>query len=221
MVSRVFVIFIALFWIAGSAAAQELSVDPDYQACVERIEQDPATGRYEALRWISDGGGDPAVYCAAVADLAMDLPRLAGGRLQTLAEKNRTLDPYLSARLYVQAAQAWAAGNETDLALAAINEADRMAPGALEVKLLSAPVYAELGRWGLVKRNLDEAEQIEPLTAPALVLRSRARLQLLDQEGAASDLQQALNLQPDNIDGLILRGELAQSGIVIDSVSRQ
>ncbi len=198
------------------ALADETVFDPDYQTCVREVDANPETGRFYALRWMSDGGGDPAVYCAALADLAMNLPRLAGGRLQLLAEKNRNRDPYLSARLYAQSAQAWVAGEEDDRALAAIEQATRMAPASEEVKLLAAPVYAEAGRWGLVKRSLDEAERDTTLNAAALVLRGRAKMELADPEGAARDLQKALNLEPDNIDGLILRGELAQTGYAID-----
>ena len=204
-----------------SAAADDLQKDPDYQACIDRIEKSPEQGRLAALRWISDGGGEPAIYCAAVGDLAMDLPRLAGGRLEFLAEKNRSKDPYLSARLYIQAAQAWSTGKEDERALAAIEAADRMAPEADEVKLLAAPIYAEAGRWGLVKRMLDEVDATGDLNAAALVLRGRAKFELADHEAAAKDLQAALNMDPQNVDGLILRGELAQTGYIIDSYTAQ
>ncbi len=197
-------------------AASQISVDAGYQECVSRVEQNAEQGRYYALRWISDGGGDPAVYCAAVADLAVGVPRLAANRLQSLAEKNRTQDPYLSARLYIQAAQAWATGEEAELAISAISEAERMAPATEEVKLLAAPIYAQISRWGLVKRSLDTAEEYNALSAQALTLRARARKELSDHEGAARDLQLALNQEPNNIDALVLRGELAQTGYVID-----
>ncbi|MCI5046592.1 MAG: hypothetical protein MRY59_03745 [Aquisalinus sp.] len=212
-----------LLWLALTASASislanatDLALDPGYQACVDKVRDNPEQGRYQALRWVSDGGGDPALYCAAIADLAIGVPRLAAERLEVLAKKNRTPDPYLSARLYVQAAQAWAAGRETLPALAAIAEAERMAPATEEVKLLIAPIYAEIGRWGLTKRSLDAAEEFNPLSASALTLRARARKELSDTEGAARDLQLALNMEPENIEALVLRGELAQAGYIID-----
>ncbi len=215
MIKALPIVLAAIFLLPHPLLAQEAYFDPDYQTCVDRIVDDPKRGRYFAMRWITDGGGDPAVYCAAVADLAMNLPRVAGQRLQSLAEKNRSTDPYLSARLYSQAAQAWSRGNEDERALAAIENARRMAPASDEVRLLAAPVYAEAGKWSMTKGVLDEAEATTPLTADALVLRARAQYELTDAEAAATDLQQALNIDPNNIEGLLLRGELSQAGYVL------
>ena len=203
----------------GSARAEEpagVSVDPDYRTCVAHVEADPKAGRTHALRWISDGGGAPAIHCAAVADLALDQPRLAAARLAPLADRTALTDPSLAARLYLQTAQAWALGGKETLALQAIDSAYSMAPAAAEVDLEAAPIYAELGRWGLVKRALDKADREAPLGTDALVLRGRAKLELADPAGAADDTRAALNLQPDNIAGLVLRGELAQLGHVIE-----
>lgn len=198
------------------AVAQDFSPDPDYQACIDRIEANIDAGRKAALRWVTDGGGAPALHCVAVADIAAGFPRLAAGKLDSLAEKSRLIDALVSARLYVQAAQAWTQGGETERALASLREAYRMAPAAEEVNLLAAPIYAEAGRWGLVKKSLDDAERDTPLSSAALVLRARAKMVLSDPEAAARDLQKALNEDPENIDGLILRGELAQAGYALE-----
>ena len=208
----------ALFLLSAPALAEESTVmlDPAYQACITKVEKDAIAARSFALRWVSDGGGAPAVHCLAVADLALDQPRLAAARLAPLADKTALTDPSLAARLYLQTAQAWALGGDEALALKAMDAAYAMAPAATQVDLEAAPIYAELGRWGLVKRALDKAARTQALNADALVLRGRAKMTLADPAGAAEDVRAALNLQPDNIAGLVLRGELAQVGHVID-----
>lgn len=194
-------------------------LDPRYEECLAGIDTDPAQGRAAALRWVTDGGGDPAVYCAAMADLAMDLPRVAARRLYALAEETRERDPGLAARLYAQSAQAWLAGDEPENALVPLEAAYALTPDALELHLMAAPVYAGAARWGQLKRVLDLAEAHTPLNANAYTLRAKAKQMLSDYEGAAQDVQRALNLDPQNIDALILRGELVQAGFSIDPMS--
>jgi tetratricopeptide (TPR) repeat protein len=206
---------LALVTTPVTAAQTDMVIDPDYQACLTKIETNAEEGRRFALRWVTDGGGAPAIHCAAVADLALDLPKVAASRLQPLADKTATQDPALAAKLYIQIAEAWSiAGREAE-ALAALEKAYANAPEATETELLAAPVFAELGRWGRVQRALDKVENQQPLSADALVLRARAKMNLSDPESAAQDVQKALNMAPDHIAGLVLRGELAQAGHII------
>lgn len=205
----------------GDGLAEDPYIAPDYAACIARIDEDANQGRRAALRWITDGGGDPAVHCAAIADLANDLPKLAATRLWDLAEANAARDPGLAARLYSQAADAFLAANVEAEALEAIEQAYGLVPDALELHLVAARVFAGTGRWGRARRALDEAEQIAPLDAPSLVLRGRAHQALANYDAAAKDVAEALNLNPDNIDALLLRGELVQIGYAIDPYTIQ
>lgn len=209
-----------LVWISTAfipaTAGDGLYIDTDYRDCIARIEASAEDGRRAALRWITDGGGKPARHCAAIADLAADLPRLAGSRLYRLAEEETPTDPLLAARLFAQAADAFLAAGEDKTALGMIDEAYALAPNALELHIIAARIYAGTGRWGLSKRALDNAEALAPLDAPSYVLRGRANQTLADYDAAAEDVRNALNLNPDNIDALLLRGELVQIGYVID-----
>lgn len=215
---------------AGGAGPSDFAVtdpeaptrlDPRYAECVAAVDANPEEGRRQALRWITDGGGDPAMHCAAVADIAVGLPRVGGRRLMSLAEAATTTDPGLAARLYAQAAQAWVNGNEEMKALEAINAAYAQAPDAPALHLMAASVYAGIERWGHTKRVLDLAAETAPLNSQALALRGKAKQMLADYEGAAKDVRSALNLDPDNIDALLLRGELVQAGYVIEAVRPQ
>ncbi|GGD17771.1 tetratricopeptide repeat protein [Aquisalinus flavus] len=191
-------------------------LDPRYGECVAALETDPEAGRAAALRWVTDGGGAPAVHCAALADLAMDLPRVGARRLYALAEDLRADDPGMAARLYAQSAQAWLAGDEPEKALIPLEKAYGIAPRSPELHLMAAPVYAGAERWGQTKRVLDLLESEHRLNANGYTLRAKAKQMLADYEGAAADIRIALNREPENIDALIIRGELIQAGYEID-----
>lgn len=191
-------------------------VDPRYEDCVSALDTDPEAGRAAALRWVTDGGGPPAIHCAALADLAMDLPRVGARRLYALAEEMREKDPGMAARLYAQSAQAWLAGDEPEKALIPLEKAYGIAPRAPELHLMAAPVYAGAERWGQTKRVLDLLETEGRLNANGYTLRAKAKQMLADYEGAAADIRTALHQEPDNIDALIIRGELIQAGYEID-----
>ncbi|MBL4620651.1 MAG: hypothetical protein JKX88_11205 [Marinicaulis sp.] len=60
------------------------------------------------------------------------------------------------------------------------------------------------------------AEQAGFVAAYSYVLRGRALTELGDYETAAQDVVNALSLDPVNVDALVLRGELQQTGIVIE-----
>ena len=112
------------------------------------------------------------------------------------ADKTAMRDPYLAARLYLQIAEAWAVAGEDTRAMTALESAYTNAPNDAEIELLAAPVFAEMGRWGRVKRALDTAEAANNpsggLSADALVLRGRAKFNLTDHESAAKDVRAAL-----------------------------
>ena len=191
-------------------------LDPRYGECVAALDTDPEAGRAAALRWVTDGGGPPAIHCAALADLAMDLPRVGARRLYALAEDIRETDPGMAARLYAQSAQAWLAGDEPEKALIPLEKAYGIAPRSPELHLMAAPVYAGAERWGQTKRVLDLLESENRLNANGYTLRAKAKQMLVDYEGAAADIRAALRKEPDNIDALIIRGELIQAGYQID-----
>ncbi|MGV6801006.1 MAG: hypothetical protein ACWA5L_03705 [bacterium] len=199
-----------------ASAQVNLYLDPDYKACIDAVEANPVEGRKKALRWLSYGGGAPAKHCAAIADIANNLPKLAGSRLRVLGAKEAKRDPLIAAKLYTQAADAFLTAQLDKHALEMIDKAYELAPNSLELHIVAARVYAGTGRWGLAKRALTKAEAIAPLDSPSLVLRGRANQALTDYDAAAADVRSALNLNPDNIDALLLRGELVQIGYAID-----
>lgn len=202
------------------AAALLLSADapvsPRYADCVEFINADLELGRIAAQQWVSEGGGADARHCLAVADLKAGFPKLAALRLEEIAQRKDAGDDYVRARLLSQAAEAWLVAEQSDFALTALDQALALVPDSAELFLTAAKVYAAQERWQDVINAVNTAEEGGFISAETFVLRGRGRHQLGANERAAEDVVAALTLEPTNIDALVLRGDLAQTGITID-----
>ncbi|GJL91917.1 tetratricopeptide repeat protein [Hyphococcus sp.] len=200
--------------LAVLAAAE--TVDPRYADCVQLVDADLELGRIAAQQWVGEGGGAEARHCLAVADLRAGFPKLAALRLEEIAQRNDAGDDYVRARLLSQAAQAWLAANETTQAEAALDQALALVPDSAELYLTAAKVYAAQERWQDVITAVNNAEEGGAVSAETFVLRGRGRFAVGAYESAANDVVAALSLDPVNIDALVLRGELAQTGVTID-----
>ena len=193
------------------------TVDPEYEACVARVYENIAEGREAAAKWAAEGGGAPARHCLAVADLAAGFPRLAAIRLEELAEAPGAGDTLVRARILAQAARAWVEAEEPQSAQDAVRRAYALAPDSAELHLTAAKVYAANGKQQATIDAVDAAATEGFVSAEGYTLRGRARYELTQYRAAAEDVVLALQLQPTNLDALVLRGDLARQGIAIDA----
>lgn len=205
----------ALFMLAASVAAPA-DANPRYLDCVTLVEADLEIGRIAAQQWAAEGGGADAQHCLAIADIAAGFPKLGAARLEDIAQRKDAGDDYVRARLLAQAAFAWLQAGEIAFAQAAMENAFALAPDSGELQLTAAKIHAAQERWQKVVDAVTIAEQAGFFSPDAYVLRGRAYTQLGDYETAAQDVVNALTLDPVNVDALVLRGELQQTGVVID-----
>lgn len=201
---------------ASEAPAVE-AADPHYEACVARVYRNIAEGRDFAGRWASEGGGAPALHCLAVADLAAGFPKIAAIRLEELAERSDAGDEMVRARILAQAASAYVEADLADEAARVIAAAFALAPGSGELELSAAKVHAARAQHQAAIDSVSAAEAAGFTSAAGFVLRGRARYVLADYEAAADDVVAALTLEPTNLDALVLRGDLAQHGVIIEA----
>ncbi|NOX94511.1 MAG: hypothetical protein GXP04_05270 [Alphaproteobacteria bacterium] len=204
-----------------SAATSGAFVDTDaanerYLDCISLVDTDVKKGRFAAQQWASSGGGADAQHCLAVADITAGFPKLGALRLEQIAQRKDAGDDYVRARLLAQAADAWLQSDETIPAQDAINEAILLVPDSGELQLTAAKIHAAREEWHQVISSVTLAEQAGFVAAYSYVLRARALTELGDYETAAQDVVNALSLDPVNVDALVLRGELQQTGIVIE-----
>ncbi len=198
------------------AAAISMQASERYLDCISLVETDLDLGRTAAQRWAAEGGGADAQHCLALADIAAGFTKLGAARLEQTAQRKDAGDDFIRARLLAQASSAWLEAGEVDLAEAAINAAFELAPGAGELYLTAAKVYAAKKKWQQVVAAVRTATQSGFTSADTYVQSARAHIALGDYVAAADDVVDALTLEPTNIDALVLRGEIQQTGVAID-----
>jgi tetratricopeptide (TPR) repeat protein len=187
-----------------------------YQDCIALVEADIDRGRAAAQQWTDEGGGANAQHCLAIADIAAGFAKLGAVRLEQIAQRKDAGDDLIRARLLSQAARAWLEAGKPDLAEAATNAAFELAPGAGELYLTAAKVYAAQEKWLQVVAAVRTASKSGFVSADTYVLSGRAHIALGDYVAAADDVVDALTLEPANIAALVLRGEIQQTGVAID-----
>ncbi len=200
----------------ASAVTAPPNANPRYLDCITLVEADLEVGRLAAQQWAAEGGGADAQHCLAVADIAAGFPKLGAARLEDIAQRKDAGDDYVRARLLAQAAYSWLQANELMLAEQAINHAFTLTPDSGELQLTAAQVHAAQKKWPQVVAAVAAAENSGFISSTAYVLRGRAYTELGDYQTAAQDVVNALSIDPTKLDALVLRGELQQTGIVIE-----
>lgn len=190
---------------------------PQYETCIQNIEQDPEAGQRAAQTWVHDSGGIAAMHCHAIAYMANDHPKLAALRLLEIAQRPDAGDPLVRARYLEQAAQAWLEADMPEFALEAINQALNIAPNAGELSLMAGLIYAADEQWQRTIDAINAAQDQDIISPEAFIARGRANKALLHHLEAAKDVVSALALDPFNLDALVLRGELQQIGVEINA----
>lgn len=207
--------FLFMLWAALAEPAPE-SANPRYLDCVTLVEADLEIGRTAAQQWVADGGGADAHHCLAVADIAAGYAKLGAVRLEEIAQRKDAGDDFIRARLLSQAAEAWLKADEPEFADTAIQAAFTLAPDAAELHSIAALVHAANQNWQKTIASASVAIQHNFESAGVFVARGRAYAALGDYQLAANDVVNALNLNPSDLDALVLRGEIQQTGIGIE-----
>ncbi len=207
-------------YLAEPVAATEGGRNPRHQECVRLLSENVDVGRIAAQQWVTEGGGAPAQHCLAIADLAAGFPRLAAVRLSSIADRADAGDGDDRARLAAQAALAWLDADDPALAGEAMTKARAFSPDLAELEIVAAKVYAAETRWQAAADAVTAAEKAGLATAETYVIRGRAHRALGRNLDAAEDVVRALNIDPFDLDALVLRGELRQAGVEIAAEQR-
>ncbi|MEO0695181.1 MAG: hypothetical protein AAFY84_03700 [Pseudomonadota bacterium] len=216
----------------------EADSDPDrfgeqngrYVDCITLVADDLEIGRIGAQQWVAEGGGDAAQHCLAVADLAAGFPKLAAIRLTEIAENVPSAPPEIDAgaapieerktvqaTLYAEAALAWIDADAVEDARSSVLKALETAPALADLQIIAAKVFVANEEWQAVVDAIKTAKAAGFVTAEGFVMSARAHRALAKDLDAAQDIVAALKLDPFNLDALVLRGELIQAGIEINT----
>jgi len=203
---------------AGEPLAEALPVPPfppriaqgdTYEHCLALLTDDPSGAMAEAEAWRAKGGGDGAMHCQALAQIASGRPDMGAGLLEQLAGSSDA--PELArASILAQAVQARLMMNQPDRAFDDATAALALAPDDADLLIDRATAAGDLGRLDAAVADLTQALALDQQRTDALVLRARAwrREERLDQ--AERDVDREMALDPDDPEALLERGILRQ-----------
>ena len=209
--------------IAGLALAMALFLPPDptaaadeafgedaarYVECMAQTESAPDAAWELANAWLSEGGGNPAEHCAAVALFGLGQYAASGDRLETLAGHLRRDHENLQTEILAQAAQAWLLADEPERAYDLQSAALLKRPSDVELLVDRANTAALVGDHRAAFADLSQARRLAPRRADILVYRASAQRFLGAPIAARNDIDEALRLEPENPEALLESGIL-------------
>lgn len=185
--------------------------DDGYGACMAlaRTAPDKAIDRAETM-W-TQGAGNPARHCLAIALITKGRLREAGKVLFDLAGQSAKAGAAQQAELFAQAGRAWTGAGRLEQAETALGRALALAPGNGGYHLDRAIVRGNAGRNFAALEDLNDTLQIAPGNIEALVLRAAAWRRVGAQDLAAQDVAEALRLDPRRAGAWVERAKLAEA----------
>lgn len=168
------------------------------EECTAAVAADPAAAREDAAIWSRMGGGVPARLCEATALEAMGATATAAQLLSGLAANpNRDMAAELRGIVFGDAARLWLDAGQPDLAIEAMDQADRLNPPDPERRILRARIEAARQDWPAALATLDAAVALSPGDAQARALHAAALRHSGNAEAARAEADHARALDPD------------------------
>ena len=181
----------------------------DYERCMAMLASDPTGANTFADAWEATGGGEGAVHCHALAQIALGDAETGAQMLETLAGSSHA-PAVARAAVYGQADQAWLIAGESDRAFAAATLALSLSGDDADLLIDRATAAIGLERWEDVIEDVTRALEIDGKRSDALVLRSVAWRQTGHLDRAQVDVDHAFMLDSDNPEAFLERGILRQ-----------
>lgn len=186
-----------------------------FAQCLSQVEANPGRGYEEAMAWAAETHTMNAYRCAALALVAQDRFEEGAQRLESLAAALSPEETGLRAELLSQAGNAWLLAREPGQARSAFTRAIstlQSTPGQLPDLLIDrARAYAMEREWREAEEDLSRSLDIRPNTALALRLRAAARMHQSAYDLAEADALAAAQLEPANVDNLLVLGHVRES----------
>jgi tetratricopeptide (TPR) repeat protein len=181
----------------------------DYEKCLGMLSDDPSGAYVFADAWIATGGGDGAVHCEALAEIALGNPEQGAAMLQKLAAGSSAA-ALARASIFGQAEEAWMMASQPDRAYDAATQALALNPDNADLLIERGTAAIAMGRFMDAIDDLNRALEIDPHREDALVLRGSAWRNEDKIEQAQADIDHAIDIDPDDPEALLERGILRQ-----------
>lgn len=209
----------AWWWLSGRGGEEILPTPPEpprlvdapeYERCLQMLDEDPEGARSLADSWAMQGGGEGAAHCAALAMLSLGEAERAAEALERIATRSQA-GIAARAAVFGQAGEAWIAAGRPLRAHAALTLALALTPTDVELLAERAMASLALDRPAEALADVDQVVVADPSLAEAWVIRASALRRLERLAPAAESVAQALRLTPDNTEALLERGIIRQA----------
>lgn len=210
--------------LSGAAVAAEpqgtgqLSPEPDlanpaktYDACMDLSRSHPDQALELASKWNALGGGEGAQHCRALALIGLQDYGQGAKELEELAQKSKGAAG-LRADLLDQAGQGWLLQGELTRAYNAQTAGLKLVtpemPQYVVLLVDRAATLAEGAKFKEAIVDLDAALKQQPDNADALAFRATARRNLKEIDLALADAEQAVKIDPRNVNARLERANI-------------
>ena len=207
------------WWWSGSAPDEILPTPPEpprlvdapeYERCLQMLDEDPEGARTLSDSWAMQGGGEGAAHCAALAMLSLGEAERAAEALERIATRSQA-GIAARAAVFGQAGAAWIAAGRPARAHAALSLALALTPADPELLTERAMASLALDRPTDALADADLVVVAEPSLTEAWIIRASALRRLERLPPAAESVSQALRLDSDNVEALLERGIIRQA----------
>lgn len=181
----------------------------DYDKCLGMLNTDPEGASAFADAWEATGGGEGAVHCHALAELALGEAETGAAMMDKLATDS-TSAASARASVFGQAGQAWLIAGSADKAYRSATMALALTPDDEDLLIDRAIAAASQEHYRAAVEDLTHALDIDGKRTDALVLRAASERGLNQIDQARADVDRALDQDPDNPEALLERGILKQ-----------
>ncbi len=185
--------------------------DARHKACLESIADDAQEAYELALQWKNEGGGRRAKHCVAMSLFALGHEDEAAYRLDALAAGADGGSDATRVKHYAEAANFWLAADDPERAYTSASAGLKLEFDHVDLRITRARAYALSGRYDYAETDLTSVLALEPERADALRYRADARFKQDDIEGAQSDVEAALDLDPTSVETALLRGKIREA----------
>lgn len=198
--------------IAQSASADIAREEQNrLETCLELIETDPEAAYEDGLAWLGQGSRPPARQCVALALIELGQADAGAAALEELANAPDAGSLEQRALYLAQSGNAWLVAGLPEASATTLSNAIRLTPHNAALHTDRAAAYLALERWEDALADLDMSLTIEPSSVGALALRARAHLHLDHFNKALGDIAEARLQAPDDIELLVLRGDIREA----------
>jgi len=203
---------IIIFAGQSSALTETLRVEKQrLNDCLNKIEVAPEEAYEDALAWLNEGARPNARYCAALSLSALGHHGEAASRLEALAQQKSSATLSERAVFLTQAGNAWLAAGLTEESILALTNALKINKTDPDLYKDRAAAFLAAERPVQALNDLNEALTFNPVDPEAYRMRALSYLLQNAHDYAMQDIETSMRYDGQNIDTLLLRGEIREA----------